>query len=184
MSNFAKRLAGIREVRTKIADGNNNPQEFINKMAEWGVTDLNQNDPKPKTKSEAWTSIILLVKSPVGQGWVEGTLMAINDKQEAITALIDKLREINQEFSGYGNFFARVSEDKLKQYEMVVLPNLNYKGMTGGQQVGTWLYGAANAFYGNGVISELENEELEKMAQQLTAEFGLKVRAMLASLNK
>jgi len=184
VSNFTKKLASIRETRlNKVAEVDPKAQEYANKMSEWGVT-IDPENPKAQTKEESWTSIILLAKSPTGKDWVEGTLMAENDKKAAIKLLIDKIREINTEFADFGAYFSQVSEQKLREYEMVILPKAGYRGMTGGQAIATWLYGAMNTFYGDGVIAELEDEELEKMANALTQEFGMKIRAMLASLKK
>lgn len=185
---FRDKFASLKAKRMKkVADDvavlDEKLESYVNKMAEWGVT-IEPENAKPATKEDAWTSIILLVKSPTGQTWVEGTLMAINDKQEAITALIEKIKEVNNEFAEFGSYFSQVSDTKLKEYELVILPKVRYKGMTGGQQVATWLYGAMQSFYGDAVISELDDIELEKIAKQLTAEFGIKVREMLASLRK
>lgn len=186
MSNFTKKLAKIRATRlNKKAEGEDQASAYIAKMAEWGVT-IDPENPKAITKEDSWTSIILLAKSENGKEWLEGTLMAETDKSAAIALLLEKIREINNEFSEFGGFFSQVSETKLREYEMIILPKVSYKGMTGGQAIATWLYGAMNTFYGDGVIytAELEDEELEKMAKKLTAEFGEKVRSMLASLKK
>lgn len=187
MSIFTKKLKEVRAARlNKVAEDeviDETLQAYINKMAEWGVT-IDAQNAKPKTKEEAWTSIILLTSSPAGKGWVESTLMAIDNKQEAINTLLDKIREINNEFDGFGTYFSKVSDTKLKQYEFSILPSVRYRGMTGGQQIATWLYGSMQTFYGDAVIGGLEDEELEKMAKQLTAEFAIKVRQMLASLKK
>lgn len=186
MSNFTKKLAKIRGAKlNRVAEEvmDEKAQAYTEKMNAWGVTDFVL---KPATKEEAWTSIILLVKSPQGQAWIENTLMMEDNKAAAITMLLDKLREINNEFADFGSYFSQVSEAKLKEYEMIILPKAGYKGMTGGQAIATWLYGAMNTFYGDGVIytAELEGEELEKMAKRLTVAFENNVRKTLANLSK
>lgn len=182
---FAKKLASIRSNRlNKKAEGEDQASAYIAKMAEWGVT-IDPENPKSTTREDSWTSIILLAKSENGKEWLENTLMAETDKSAAITLLLEKIREINNEFSDFGGFFSQVSEAKLKEYEMVILPKVNYKGMTGGQSIATWLYGAMNTFYGDGVIYTAElDEELEKMAKQIIAKFETEIRSMLASLKK
>ena len=192
MSRFKKHLNNIREAKIKTAEGeDSNAAQFIDLCAEYGLnlTDADL-DNAANTKEGKVTPFILMTAPGQGAAFVE-EVMAQADTESAANMVINKIKEINDKFVGQGfdQWFGGVSDQKIRELE-VKLPTFKRKGMTGPQAIGMYVYDGMQMFLGDGVIStnpkwaELEDEELEKKAKQLVAEFEGRVRSLLAEASK
>ncbi|MDF2534133.1 MAG: hypothetical protein K0R18_290 [Bacillales bacterium] len=180
MSTFKKRLAETRNMR-KIADGENgvdDKQAFLAALSGAGVEFPGGNEKVLDGHQWQKIGVLDIIAGPLANDFI-----AVGGGQPQADFLLQKIQEFDTALGEWSNtFYNKLGQetiDKLTSPKFGVLVR-NKDAVKGLSTVVNF----SQAGSGNKKLSELEDEELEKMASTLVAEFEANIRSLLSSLKK
>lgn len=180
MSTFKKRLAEVRSMR-KVAEGDvaNDKQAFLDALSGLGINFPGGNEKVLDGHQWGKIGVLDILAGPLSQQF-----LAAGAGQGQVDFLKQKIDEFDAALAQWSNtFYNKLGEDTIKKLTNALQRNKDAtKGLftiTNFSQAGS-----GNKKFEPGTFAELEDEELEKMAKNLVAEFENRVRQLLSSLKK